>query len=190
MEEENKELAARIAPKPKPKFDPTTGKWVVKNWNNTVSGVPGGDKRSFDDLGNTSSSTASNAAARGTITANNTAQPMETDTAFATNTGPAAPLTITQPPFAKINAVSPLSPAAEAGLKEGDLVVEFGEINHTNHSNLRALMDVVASAATDSREIPIVLLRNQLGVRVGLVPKPWSGRGLIGCHILPYQAAE
>jgi len=37
-EAEEKELAARKALKPKPKFDPKTGKWVVQNWDGSIAG--------------------------------------------------------------------------------------------------------------------------------------------------------
>jgi hypothetical protein len=37
-----------LAEKPKPRLDPeSTGKWVVMNWDGTVAGVAGGDKRHF-----------------------------------------------------------------------------------------------------------------------------------------------
>jgi hypothetical protein len=35
-EELEEETAARSAPKPKPKFDPLTGKWVVRNWDGSM----------------------------------------------------------------------------------------------------------------------------------------------------------
>ena len=102
--------------------------------------------------------------------------------------------TINSIPFAKINGVSPLSPAHAAGLQEGDLIVEFGStINHTNHNQLGALMPMVASAADTQQAITIVLLRKQPTtntnnlIQVQLVPKPWPGRGLLGCHIVPYD---
>lgn len=182
--EQEQELMSRKAPKPKPKFDPVSGKWVVKNWDNTLSGAPDGDRRSFDNLDTASSDAATTTAASSTP---NTAAPMQVDDS-ATIARPSGP--VSGEPFAKIDAVSPLSPASEAGLKEADLIVEFGEINRGNHNNLRALMGVVTSAADDQREIPISLMRNGVGVRVSLVPKPWSGRGLIGCHIVPYDGGD
>ncbi|CAB9518720.1 ATPase regulatory subunit 9 [Seminavis robusta] len=170
-EEETKEEASRAAPKPKPKYDPKTGKWVVKNWDGTVAGVEDGEKRTFDNLQGNTDDILTNAA----------------------STGQTPSLAATRPPFAKIDQVAPLSPAAEAGLKEGDLVVEFGSIHHDNHENLRALMPVVAVAADAQRAISISLLRRptfadpQTMLRVELTPKPWPGRGLIGCHIVPYS---
>lgn len=46
-------------------------------------------------------------------------------------------------PFAKVNSVAAGSPAAEAGMKIGDKVCSFGEINWMNHDNLTKIGDVV-----------------------------------------------
>ena len=42
MIDDDKGLKARKAPKPKPKFDKASGKWVVCNWDGTVAGVENG----------------------------------------------------------------------------------------------------------------------------------------------------
>jgi 26S proteasome regulatory subunit N4 len=165
-----------------PKFDPKSGKWVVKNWDGTVAGVENGEKRSFDDLndGNNDGNDETGCEQSAQATS---LEPMEMDmNTISANTTP----------FAKIDGVSPLSPAHEAGLKEGDLIVEFGPtINHTNHDHLRALMPIVATAADTQQAIQIALLRKDdtktSFMRLRLVPKPWPGRGLIGCHIVPYS---
>eukprot|EP00956_Cyclotella_meneghiniana_P005182 scaffold6460_cov50-Cyclotella_meneghiniana.AAC.1 len=49
-QQEDEERALRTAPKPKPKFDPITGQWVVKSWDGSVAGVKGGENRKFHDL--------------------------------------------------------------------------------------------------------------------------------------------
>ncbi len=39
--------------KPKPKYDPTSGKWVVRNWDGTIAGIPTtSSPRSFDEIPN------------------------------------------------------------------------------------------------------------------------------------------
>lgn len=43
---------------------------------------------------------------------------------------------VVQPPFAKVNTVTPDSPAEQAGLRAGDKVVRFGEVDWTNHERL------------------------------------------------------
>jgi len=187
------ERQARLAPKPKPKFDAATGKWVVKNWDGSVAGVPDGETRSFDNL---------------------TAQPI-TDQIRATlaenltvSQGPA--VNVAPPvqeevlaPFAVIDGVMAGSPAQSAGLHEGDLVVTFGTAHRGNHRNLKAIAEMVPLAAGDHKEIPLKVLRrthpddnpeDSAGVEAGvhttiqikLQPRPWAGRGLLGCHIKAY----
>ena len=187
-EEEAKELAARTAPKPKPKYDPVTGKWVVKNWDGSVAGVQDGEKRSFERLAEEASKSA---AAAQSISRNSVdQQPGNSSAPQISQT------TTNSTPFATIDAVAPLGPAEEAGLKAGDLIVEFGDIHHDNHQTLTALMPVVTSAADAQKEIAITVLRstntNSIAevVQLALVPKPWPGRGLLGCHIVPYNKPE
>ena len=66
--EEQAELAARRAAKPKPKYDPISGKWVVQNWDGTVAGAPAGETRSFATLqaAGDANTTGTSTATRGT----------------------------------------------------------------------------------------------------------------------------
>ncbi|KAJ6477417.1 hypothetical protein C8R47DRAFT_984887 [Mycena vitilis] len=99
-------------------------------------------------------------------------------------------------PFAKVDGVSPGSPAAEAklslttppkGLQRNDLVVRFGALTQQSFSSssLKPLVDVVA--AHENRSIPLKVLRSEQEVYLSLTPKAWGGRGLLGCHIVPYS---
>jgi predicted metalloprotease with PDZ domain len=133
MEEEKAEMEARKKPKPKPKFDKKTGKWVVMNWDGSVAGVKNGDQRSFDAL--------------------DKPIPVSAETLLEKK------LTIYTQQFAMIDGVAASSPAQEAGLKEGDLVVEFGQIYHTNHKHLMALDAIIPDAASNSKGIPVNVLR-------------------------------
>lgn len=52
------------------------------------------------------------------------------------------PETLEQP-FAKVNSVVAASPADRAGLKAGDLIRNFGYVNHANHDNLKKVGECV-----------------------------------------------
>lgn len=184
-QEESKERDARVASKPKPKFDPVTGKWVTMNWDGTVAGAEGGDHRTFSNLE--------------TPPAPVVPLPTEAVATAEQNEEDEGPLV----PFAVIDAVAPHSPASAAGLHEGDLVVEFGSATHLNHDDLKLIAELVPDAAGSKNEIQIKILRRrtvshehdtehsvEAGVReeltLNVLPGPWGGRGLLGCHIKGY----
>mmetsp|Transcript_5598 Transcript_5598/g.11666 ORF Transcript_5598/g.11666 Transcript_5598/m.11666 type:complete len:325 (-) Transcript_5598:330-1304(-) len=202
----DEEREARLAPKPKPKFDPETGKWVVKNWDGSVAGVEGGDSRDFNNLESRPHSHNRGAQVPPVETTEATT-PEEEDTEeeeldeeeASHEEEEDAPLV----PFAMIDAVAPRSPASAAGLQEGDLVIQFGTATHANHCELRLIAELVPQAAGNREEIPITVLRRKVikreneaahrveaGARemvtLNVLPGPWGGRGLLGCHIKGY----
>ncbi|CAN8098866.1 unnamed protein product [Discula destructiva] len=93
------------------------------------------------------------------------------------------------PPFAKVNTVTPNSPAASAGLQQGDLVRNFGWVNAANHDGLRKVAECVQGS--EGRGVVVKVSRISAApsareMQVTLVPRrDWGGRGLLGCHILP-----
>lgn len=86
-------------------------------------------------------------------------------------------------PFAKVEFVNIGSPAQDAGIRAGDLVVEFGT---QNNSNFKSLMDI-GQLVTNSqnKNVRIKLIRNHQLITLTLVPKLWSGKGLLGCKMVP-----
>ena len=114
------------------------------------------------------------------------------------------PETVDQP-FAKVNSVVENSPAETAGLKPGDLIRNFGYVDHANHDNLRKVAECVqgnegvrilcasrpkAKLTWPQQNILVKALRINGGqtqeLRLMLVPRrDWGGRGLLGCLILP-----
>jgi 26S proteasome regulatory subunit N4 len=171
---DEEELKLRTAPKPKPKFDPRTGKWVVKNWDGSVAGIPGGDQRSFEALQAGTIQEEHTSIARAHTAA--TPQPQQLPVSMNSSTVP----------FARINVVALHSPAATAGLSEGDIVTRFGTVHHENHRQLAAIGELVPLVAEQKGALNIVVLRDHVIHELTLKPQPWDGRGLLGCHIVPY----
>ena len=198
--EDEEEKKARLAPKPKPKFDPKTGKWAVKSWDGSVAGVEDGEMRSFDDLYATSNAalatnlrtntTESSGSEGVSSTGSNTNQQQQTSQRSVSFQEGQQFTT----PFAIIDEVSPDSPSSEAGLKENDLIIRFGNINSCD---FKAIAELVPSAADDNKSITVAVRRKSTelgGIAeviktevVELKPRTWAGRGLLGCHIIPYS---
>ncbi|KAL1682367.1 hypothetical protein EV122DRAFT_259647 [Schizophyllum commune] len=88
--------------------------------------------------------------------------------------------------FAKVNAVAPGSPAADAGLQKDDLIVKFGHLTHKSLTggSLQPIAELVN--ANENRHVVIKLLRSGETVFANLYPRQgWGGRGMLGCHIVP-----
>ena len=89
------------------------------------------------------------------------------------------------PAFLRVSAVIADSPAQHAGLCSGDHVLAFGSLHHSNWS-LPALQQLVADS--ENTPVTVVVWRNPEGRLVlRLTPAKWSGRGLLGCGIVPIE---
>ncbi|PHH88210.1 hypothetical protein CDD83_7845 [Cordyceps sp. RAO-2017] len=92
-------------------------------------------------------------------------------------------------PFAKINTVSPGSPAERSGLRPGDEIRVFGYVDRDNHDGLKKVAECVQG--NEGRDVFIRVSRptgaaQRQELRLTLRPtRDWGGRGLLGCHILP-----
>ena len=209
-EDDEEEKKARLAPKPKPKFDPKTGKWVVKNWDGSVAGVENGETRSFEDLSATSTSALASNLPGGRSSAASTANSTGTNVREGGGSAIQQNATSVQQrmqnvtfqeqatiPFAIIDEVTPNSPAFDAGIKENDILLRFGSVNSHNHRDFRAIAELLPIAASENKSISVAVRRTttELGGFVEVIktevmelkPRPWGGRGLLGCHIKPYS---
>lgn len=171
--EEKAELEARSKPKPLPKYDPISKKWVVMNWDGSVAGVPGGEHRSFENL-STKSGAKPHTPVAATPPLNNSAEQ-------------SIPSKIPTRPFARVNSVEPNSPASVAGLTENDLILRFGNISIDDNENpMKSVGEIVPKAAAEKSCVLLTVKRNTDVITIEIEPKPWSGRGLLGCHIVPH----
>lgn len=87
--------------------------------------------------------------------------------------------------FAKVNSVSPGSPASLAGLQVDDEIVEFGSVNTHNFQSLHNIGSVVQHS--EGRPLNVTVIRRGERQQLRLVPTRWAGKGLLGCNIVPLQ---
>lgn len=90
---------------------------------------------------------------------------------------------LVETPFAKVNSVVSGSPADDAGLKAGDWIRKFGDVNWLNHEKLSKVAETVQR--NQGRNVAVKVVRNTEELTLQLVPRSnWGGRGLLGCHLL------
>ncbi|XP_072269880.1 26S proteasome non-ATPase regulatory subunit 9 [Pyxicephalus adspersus] len=88
-------------------------------------------------------------------------------------------------PFARVDAVTPGSPASMSGLQVGDEIIAFGSVNTNNFQNLQNIATVVQHS--EGRPLSVTVIRDGKSVHLGLTPQRWSGKGLLGCNIIPIK---
>jgi len=86
--------------------------------------------------------------------------------------------------FAKIDRVLEGSPAQLSGLKVGDLINGFGDVNKDNNDRLKAVGELVRNS--EDKEIIVQVKRTGGDIKISLIPTKWSGNGLLGCHLIPF----
>lgn len=98
-------------------------------------------------------------------------------------------------PFARVDGVAPASPAAQAGLKREDLILKFGTLTANAFAkDSRSLLPLATFVSTKEnvtfdvlvqREVPDRPERQTLTLK--FTPRNgWGGKGMLGCHIVPY----
>lgn len=90
-------------------------------------------------------------------------------------------------PIVTVTFVSPSSPAEECGLRKDDEILEFGSINAGNFSELKQISEIVMHR--QNQQITLKVRRQGNIHELSLVPKIWSGRGLLGCNIVIFNSA-
>ncbi|KAG8705840.1 putative 26S proteasome regulatory subunit [Ceratobasidium sp. 394] len=94
------------------------------------------------------------------------------------------------PPFARVDGVAPESPAQQAGLQREDLILAFGDLTARSFSgsSLQPLAQLVASH--ENRSLSVKIKRNGNEMSLNFTPRSgWGGRGMLGCHIVPYTVS-
>uniref|UniRef100_A0A1L8DSY4 26S proteasome non-ATPase regulatory subunit 9 n=1 Tax=Nyssomyia neivai TaxID=330878 RepID=A0A1L8DSY4_9DIPT len=101
---------------------------------------------------------------------------------------PARDTPAVQPSICKVNLVAPGGPAEQAGFRVGDEVVEFGTLNATNFRELTQIADIVKNH--QNSVIKVQIRRHNRLLPLELIPRVWSGRGLLGCNVIPMDSIE
>ncbi|XP_069820107.1 26S proteasome non-ATPase regulatory subunit 9 [Dendropsophus ebraccatus] len=87
--------------------------------------------------------------------------------------------------FAKVDAVTPGSPASMCGLQVGDDIIAFGSVNTNNFQTLQNIATVVQHS--EGKPLSVTVIRDGKSVHLGLTPQRWNGKGLLGCNIIPIK---
>ena len=95
-------------------------------------------------------------------------------------------------PFYTVNTVSPDSPAELSGLQPNDNILQFGSITSYNKTNT-AMTDLVSNNIGQSINVIVERINSdnvKQRLTLRLIPQQWSGRGLLGCHLIDYVHSE
>lgn len=98
------------------------------------------------------------------------------------------PATADQTPIVVVNLVSPGSPAEEAGIQIRDQITSFGTISSSNFKDLAQIGELVKNS--QNQQVRVKVKRDSKVEELILVPKTWSGRGLLGCNIVPFASTQ
>ncbi|XP_063912573.1 26S proteasome non-ATPase regulatory subunit 9-like isoform X2 [Zophobas morio] len=90
---------------------------------------------------------------------------------------------IIKKPFLTVSGVHSSSPAYACGLKSGDRILSIGSVHQGNFISLETLSEYIKHY--ENKELFISIIRNEVELQLTLIPKVWSGRGLLGCHLTP-----
>ncbi|KAK7076968.1 26S proteasome non-ATPase regulatory subunit 9 [Halocaridina rubra] len=91
-------------------------------------------------------------------------------------------------PFARVDKVEVGSPANVAGLQEGDVITKFGSVMYDNFRDLAGIGQLVQNSVNSNIQVSVI--RNEEKITLYLRPRQWSGRGLLGCNILPIEKVD
>lgn len=85
-------------------------------------------------------------------------------------------------PILHVTMVMAASPAEACGIQKDDEILEFGSINSDNFTELKQVSELVMHR--QNQPITLKVKRQNRTCDIVLVPRVWSGRGLLGCNIV------
>ena len=90
----------------------------------------------------------------------------------------------TRPPFLRVHGVLPDSPAYNSGLRDGDVICQIGSLHKDNFSNLGDVAEIVKLSV--NKAVPVKVIRDGTPKTIALKPRPWQGRGVLGCNVVEH----
>lgn len=95
----------------------------------------------------------------------------------------AVPMEVDLKPFLVVNLVTENSPGFDAGVNVHDMIMSFGSVNSDNFKDLSQIGELVKSS--QNHPLKVKVRRNGNIIELILVPKVWSGQGLLGFKVAP-----
>uniref|UniRef100_A0A914VB28 26S proteasome non-ATPase regulatory subunit 9 n=1 Tax=Plectus sambesii TaxID=2011161 RepID=A0A914VB28_9BILA len=89
-------------------------------------------------------------------------------------------------PIANVRSVVAGSPSADAGLKNDDVIIQFGSLHAGNFKKLDQIGEIVRNSV--EKRVRVTVLRDGHVIRMALSPRQWTGQGLLGCTIVPVNS--
>ena len=88
--------------------------------------------------------------------------------------------------FLKVEQVVEGSPAYRGGLRNHDLILRMGTVTATNFSgNLSTISNLLSGYQGQVIGLEVSREECDRPIRLSLTPQLWSGRGLLGCKMVP-----
>ena len=87
-------------------------------------------------------------------------------------------------PFLKIQEIADGSPSQECGLKKNDQIAKFGDIDFKYEDPLKAIAEKVSGYQDQTIKLIVLREGESDALELDLVPKTWSGKGLLGCYLV------
>ena len=87
--------------------------------------------------------------------------------------------------FLRVEDVGEGSPAAEAGLVNGDKILKFGKVKQGGKAKAPEFNAIIQEVTANVNEVIVVVVeRNLTRKKLKLTPKAWAGRGMLGCQLV------
>ncbi|EFN74816.1 26S proteasome non-ATPase regulatory subunit 9 [Camponotus floridanus] len=74
------------------------------------------------------------------------------------------------------------------GIQVEDLILEFGSIHYRNFKSLTDIGKLVENSRY--KVINLKIKRGSNVIVLSLTPRPWVGKGLLGCNVIPLEIVE